>query len=801
MAAPSGNPLAAVPYVLGVAAVAIAAPSALGQVSVEQPGAISPVAVASLQLEQDSHDLAGFPRAMETFAISDRTYLLAVGRLGAEILDVTDPRFPVPVADMRSGDAPRNGYSPAAATFAASGGTYAMTATSDAIKIINVTIPDSPAVAAEIRNGHDNAHVLRHLPPDLVEERLGPYQAARTMSYSWNDLEAVDTFADTSGNVYALLASRWDDKVLVVDVTVPEAPVLMADMRDSREGFYALDDPVDVDAFVQSGRAYALVSSSYGAMQVANLTNPGAPTPAASVRDGQDGLHPRNVHGGAEVFAVQGKTYALTHGYGGARIVDVTDPGAPAPAASIAGDWSSFGNMIDVGVFGVSGAMYALAHYDYGIRVIDVTDPGAPTSVADMRDEWDRRAYVYAAAVFASSGGTYALVADSKYDAVRVIDIGEPAAPEHVAELSGEFGPSPPWGAVSVDVELLASGGGTYALVADAADNVVRVVDITEPAAPRHVTDVSGGVDGFHAMSGPQDVATFAVSGAGYALVAGGHYGAVQVLDFTDAEEPIAAAEIWDGTGGLEVFEASGHTYAILLSDNSAHIINATEPAAASTVSGAGSPDGRFGHGESAGIAIVSAAEGVHAISAPDFGRTMYVVDITDVRTPVFLDPADTDAAFSVYVDPTDVEAFHAHGRAYVIITGHRDFDSTGTVQIIDVTLPRSASQASMMTSGQVGSAVHDAPIDVEVFEILDRTYALVVGYDTASGGAMLVLDVTDAKRPAVVASATSGNGVLDAGMSPMGAEIFATGGVTYAVLVDAGGSALQVVALTPPDA
>ena len=803
MAIPSGNPLAAAPYALVVAAVAIAAPSALGQDSGGQSGVISPVAVASLQLEQDSRELARFPHAMETFAVSDRTYLLAVGRLGAEILDVTDPRSPIQVADMRGGEAPGNDDSTAAAVFAAPGGTYAMTVISDTLQIINVTIPTSPVVVAEIRNGHDNAYALRHLSPELVDERLGPYQAARMMSYSWDELTSIGVFADTSGNVYALLASRDDGRVMVVDVTAPEAPVLVADMRDSRGGFYALDEPTDVDAFALSTHTYALVSSFGGSVQVVNLTSPEAPAPVASMRGGQSGWLPHHVYGGAEVFAVRDKTYALTYGYEGARIVDVTDPAAPTPVASVVNDWYGFGSLVDVRVFDASGATYALAHHDYGIQVINVTDPEAPTPVAGIRDEQDGRAYVYDTAVFASGGGSYALVADYKYDTVRVIDIGEPTLPQYAAELQSRFDSSPSWSAVRVDVEVLASGGGTYALVADAADNVLRVVDVTEPAAPRHVTDVSGGVDGFRAMSGPQDIATFTMSGAGYALVASGDYGAVQVLDFTDVEEPIAAAEIWDGTGSLEVFEASGQTYAILMLERSAHIINVTEPAAASTVSGTISSEDRFRLGNSVGIGIVSAAEGTYAISPSHFGHVMHVVDLTDVQAPEFLDPAEIelDRFFPSFAEPTDMDAFHAYGRAYVIMTGHSDFDLTGSLQIIDVTQPRSASYASIITSGHIGSAIPDTPMGVEVFAILDRTYALVVGYDVAAGGAMAILDVTDPERPAAVASTARGDGVLDAGMNPTSAGVFEIGGATYAVLVDAGGSTLQIVALTSPDA
>ena len=775
-------------------AAAIIVPPALAQDS-RPHEAISPEPVASLRLIQDAFNLAGFPDDMETFAVSDRTYLLSVSRLGTEIVDVTDPRSPAPVADILVDQyTPHHDGSWSAEIFSVSDRAYALVAVSDALQIINVTIPDAPAVAASIRNGHENAYALRHLPQEQADERLAAYQGARELSYSWDQISDVETFTAASGSVYALVASQRDERVQVIDVTEPDAPILVSSMQDGLDGFYALSEPSDVEVFDASGRTYALVSSAVeDAMQVIDLSSPDSPMPVADIRNRQHVLASTD----AEVFGASGRTYALTYGIGGLRVIDVTEPDAPVPVAGTEIGHGR-GGPEEVELFGASGRTYALTYGIGGLRVIDVTEPDAPVPVAGIPYDGDGLPYASDIEVFASSGSTYALVANYVDNIVQVIDITEPAAPGHVRDIRSGTGSWLVPRIVAADVEVFASSGSMYALVADAAGNAIRVADITEPAAPEHLGDIPGGPGDFYALSSPRDIETFMVHDRAYALAAGGRYGAVQVLDVTDPREPAPVTEIWDGSGNMEVFALSGRTYVFLVSGNSAHIINATEPAAASTISGARSPDPR--HGQPVESGIFSASGSTYAVTPEYFGPRVRIVDITDAGAPEFLDAAEIEQGrFLGFSDPLDVETFYAHGRPYALVTGRDAFDSLGTIQIIDLARPQDATYASTTLGGQ-GFGALDTPTDAEIFGASGRTYALVLDNGAGPGGAMHIVDVTNPDDPVAAYSTRDGQGVLDARSDPGDAEIFVVNGATYAAMVDADGGMLRIIALTAQD-
>ncbi|MCE2509002.1 MAG: hypothetical protein J4G04_06900 [Nitrosopumilaceae archaeon] len=786
---------------VGMLSVLVAAAIVISPALAQDPQpheSISPAPVASLRIVQDAFSLAGFPDDMETFAVSDRTYLLSVSWLGTEIVDVTDPKSPSPVADVFvDQDTPHHDGSGRAGIFSVSNHTYALVAVYDTLQIINVTIPDAPTVIASIRNGHDNIYALRHLPQEQVDERLAAYQGVRELSYSWGQISDVETFTAVSGSVYALLASQGDERVQVIDVTSPDAPILVSSMQDSLDGFYALDEPADVEVFDASGRTYALVFSFIGGtMQVIDLTSPDAPMPAADIRNRQHSWALVD----AEIFAASGRTYALTYGSEGLQIIDVTEPSVLVPVAGMSGGYGR-GDPGKVEVFDVSGRTYALTHGSEGLQIIDVTEPSVLVPVASMPYEGNGLPYALDMEVFASSGSIYALVANYADNVIQVIDVTEPATPEHVGDMRSGTGSWLVPEIAAVDVEVFASSGSIYALVADAAGNAIRAVNITEPATPEHVGDIPGGPGDFYALSSPLDIETFVVHERAYALVASGKYGAIQVLDVTDPRAPAPVTEVWDGSGSMEIFTLSDKTYAFLMSGNSAHIINVTEPAAASTISGARSPENYPRHGNPVGTGIFSVSGNTYAITPDHYGHRVQIVDITDAGAPEFLDTAEIEQRFFYgFSNPLDIETFYAYGRPYALVTGYNGFDPLGTIQIIDLARPQDATYASTILGGQGGFGALDTPTDAEVFGASGRTYALVLDNGSGPGGAMHIVDVTNPDDPVTVHSTRDGQGVLDAGSNPGDAEIFVADGTTYAAVADADGSTLWIIALTAQD-
>lgn len=792
-----------------VTALAVAAVSpALGQDAGEDSGNISPMAVGSLQDGQGAFDRLSSPADIEVFTVSNRTYALAASALGTQILDITDPGSPISVASIRSD---RDGLHywgghDSAGTFAVSGHTYALVGSHNTLRIINLTTPDTPQTVATVRSGQDNFYTLRHLPLERTEEILTGYPGARDLSYLWEQISDIETFVTVSGRTYVLLSSVDSDAVQIIDVTSPQIPVLVASIRDGLDGFYALSQPQDAETFAADGRTYAVVAGQGDrAIQIIDITEPGTPVPAASIRDGQNGLDSMSYPTSIETFTADGHTYTLVSGLAGraVQIIDVTDPQSPAPVAPAGEGQDGFAATgRPEATFVADGHTYAILADSRALQIIDVTDPQSPTSIATILD--DDGAYRYYTPylddvdVFAVSGRTYAL-ASGFGGALQIINITNPAAPERLSSIWGGL-VIQPFGGGSAEMEIFAASGRIYALLPGSGDDALQIINITDPTTPERVASVRNGQDGFSGLSHPLDMETLTVSGKTYALVADGRYGTVHVLNITDPTVPLPVAGIWDGTGGISIFDASNRTYAVVMSESTLQVINITDPATSSTISGARTSERfYFGPGGPTSLGVFASDGRTYAIAPPMHNEEILIADITDVEAPEFLDPVRLESPrfFSIFSDPTDMEMFAAHGRTYALVSGYSSFDSVGTLQTIDITRHQAPVLLATVLDGQDGFDAFKAPVDMETFAADGHMYALVVDYGFGSEGSIHVMDITDPADPMQVTTIRGSQDGFDAMDNPSDIGTFVIDGATYALVSNPGGSVLQVISLT----
>ncbi len=786
--------------ILAVALAAAAVSPALGQ----DPGVIYPVVVGSLQDGQGAFERLSFPADIEVFVASNRTYALAASALGTQILDITNPGSPVPVASIRSdrdGLHYWGGYD-RAGTFAVSGHVYAVVGSFDTLRIINITAPNASQIVTTVRSGQDNFYALRHLSPERTEEILAGYPGTRDLSYSWEQISDIETFVTVSGQTYVLLSSEDSDAVQIIDVTDPQIPVLVADIRDGLDDFYALSWPQDAEMFTTDGRTYAaVVSQGDHAIQIIDITKPGAPIPVASIREGQDGLGLMPHSAGIKTFASDGRTYVLVSGSEerAVQIIDVTDPQFPTHVVSTGEGQGRFAaESSPEATFTADGRTYALLADSGGLQIIDVTDPQFPTHVAAISNSDGADRYYaphFDVEIFAASGRTYALTSGFG-DALQIINITDPAAPERLTSIRGGL-VIQLFGGGFTEMEIFTASGRTYALLADSGG--LQIINITDPAAPERLTSIGNGQDGFTGLSRPLDLETLTISGETYALVANDRYGVVQVLDITDPVAPMLVTGIWDGTGDISTFDASDRTYALVMSESVLQVINITDPVTSSTISGARTSERfYFGPGGSTGLGIFTADGRTYAMATPRHSQEVLFADITDVEAPEFLDPVRLESPrfFSIFSDPTDMELFTTHGRTYALISGYSDFDSVGTLQTIDITRPRAPVLLATVLGGQDGFDVFRAPVDVEAFAADGHMYALVVDYGFGSEGSIHVIDITDPAEPLPVTTIRGGQDSLNAMDNPVDVGIFVIDGVIYALVSNPDGSILQVVSL-----
>ena len=250
----------------------------------------NPLPVASVMDDQDGFDALDGVRSIATVEISGTVYALgaAWNDDAVQILDITDPANPLPVASVFD---ERNGFDALASAdriivSTISENIYAMTTsnTDDAVQVIDITDPANPLPTVSIFNG------------DSWPAEIG----APEDSIALDGPGSIVTF-EAAGNTYAMVAVSNDDAVQILDVTDPANPLPVAMLLDGQDGFGALNGAYGIALAAMDGSTYALVTASDdNAVQILDVTDPANPLPLSGIFDDSD---PIVVQEAAEVDA------------------------------------------------------------------------------------------------------------------------------------------------------------------------------------------------------------------------------------------------------------------------------------------------------------------------------------------------------------------------------------------------------------------------------------------------------------------------------------------------------------------
>ena len=233
------------------------------------------------------------------------------------------------------------------------------------------------------------------------------------------------------------------------------------------------------------GAHYALVSDRL-AVHVVNVTDPGSPAHVASATDGEDGFN-LNIPDGIAFADINGTTYAIVNALNSRNLqmIDLSDPANPTAAAGFGGrgadDFAAL-EFTNVASAEIGGRHYALgaAPYDGKIWIIDVTNPDVLYPTAILAEPWN---FPRAVEVMESGGAHYALVADqlsSKVVYLAVVNVTDPARPYIVANVTGDKDDFSASG-LPTSISVMESGGAVYALITSTG---MMVIDVTDPANP-----------------------------------------------------------------------------------------------------------------------------------------------------------------------------------------------------------------------------------------------------------------------------------------------------------------------------
>ena len=238
---------------------------------------------------------------VDIFAVGSGIYgVVASPDDGLQILNLTDPADPVPVAHITDDNTVALDGAVAVETIRIGSGIYAVSASpDDGLQILNLTDSADPIPVASLTD-------------DGTVALAGAYD--------------VDIFTAGSGT-YAVVAAPDDDGLQVVEITDPADPVPLARVPDGMHA--ALRDASAVDTFMMNGITYAVVATADGIV-VVNLADPAGPIPVEAAQD-NPALYDVSA---VKAFYVAGHVYAaaaVPDGGGAIRIVSLGEMDSVPP--------------------------------------------------------------------------------------------------------------------------------------------------------------------------------------------------------------------------------------------------------------------------------------------------------------------------------------------------------------------------------------------------------------------------------------------------------------------------------------
>ena len=357
-----------------------------------------------------------------------------------------------------------------------------------------------------------------------------------------DDAWGVDTV--TVGNsTYAIVTSRHDHGVQIINITDPALPTATASVTDGVGGFDELLGAWGVDTVTVGNSTYAIVASRYDdGVQIIDITDPASPAATASVTDGTGGFDELYTAASVDTVTVGNSTYAIVASYrdNGVQIINITNPALPTATASVTDGTGGFDELWgarDVDTVTVGNSTYAIVAslFDSGVQIINITNPALPTataSVTDSKGGFDELRAAASVDTVTVGNSTYAIVASAADDGVQIINITNPASPTATASVTdGTGGFDELRGAYGVDTVTV--GNSTYAIVASRADSGVQIINITDPALPTATASVTDGTGGFDELDDARDVDTVTVGNSTYAIVASAYDDGVQIINIT----------------------------------------------------------------------------------------------------------------------------------------------------------------------------------------------------------------------------------------------------------------------------
>ena len=719
-----------------------------------------------------------------------RTYAIYVGSVvgGVFIMDVTDPLGPMLVSAVRYEDdrSPLHehrfeafgipepassdiriaeGYAaglrhPGEVTVFGSpdGRTYAIVSNNGFTSTVNGSEPRSTPTGMlflDVTNPHDP------VPAGSIRDGQGGIDFG-------SHIREVVILGSPGGRVHAVVAGG--QHVVVLDVTDPARPVQVSHMRDGEGGFDSINLVFDMAVVEPPGGRTYLALAGGAAIQMADVTDPGAPAAAGSIPG--DPVQ----FGDPEVFEPgDGRTYVLGAGGDGIHMADITDPRQPSLLGSIRdgeGGFDTLDGVYQVEVMRTPGGLtYGMAVGGEGLQVVELTDPAAPAAAGSLRDGEGglEVGQIVRAAILQQPGGRDYLLVSDHGGGLQVVDVSDPRSPVLVGGLRGGEGGVDLLGGIH-DIDVFETADGRpHALMTG--DWGIHTIDMGRPASPWVVSTLDG-TTGKPALATIDQSVVFGSAGGRVLALVADYTTGMHIIDVTVPHNPVYTGGVPTRVeGGLEIIPGSaittvaspdGRTWALVLGWDEIQVVDVTDPYSPTLVEVVPTGEGGLGLERNPWGITLLGADGGRIRALASGGDHLWVLDVTYPMLPEQGGaPAPEGGRVLALDGPGDsIWAGGPEGMVEFEQAGLPDGAGEDSLWIVDLTDPYAP-----LTVGMVPSPP-GRPGEIKAVDSPDgRMYGVMAG---PSGG-MLVVDVTGRDETAIPTTLTGDLGL--AHDSPM--EVF----------------------------
>ena len=721
------------------------------------------------------------------------------------VLDVTVPYRPIQVSSLAAamGDDPLEVTDVDWAEV--DGRVFALVSAGDRVHVIEVTDPQNPSGIGDIQNGRGG-------------------------------IDALDEVRDAEqfrADQRPYLAVAGSDAVQIIDFGVPDAPRSVSVIRQGEYGFGTVGGLLDVDMMATDSGVYAMIMGAHSVM-VAEVTDPRHPTHVGTfihmslvdmdvlqaggasyvlamcidklhIIDMDDPDRPVEIPNipitTADVVGIEseGRLWALSVGET-IDVLDITDPLSSSPGYARPGGISYAPEAVEIAVIGEEIYAVAAGVGSSTIQITEITDPYNPVSVSSVVGGSHTRGTIHGphdVAVTDVDGRTYAVAVNTYSDNVAILDITDPYNPiiESSVDLPALRAPA---SVAIVDIGTSSK----YAAVAGYYSQGIRLLNITDPGAPVLGVLIRDGQYGFGAVGSPISVDAVSIGNSPYILVASYFENAVQIIDVSDPDSPVAAAVLVDGSGGFDLdgphdiraVRAGSETFAVVAAahDSSISVIDITNPRSPSLASRMVDGQGGFDHLDTVQyLDAVNHGDHTFLVATSYFDNGMQLVDMTNPRSPEPLSSATQGQdGFDALIGPTDV-SLASHGNSIHVAVADYFGNGIQIAQIKDLSLKA----ASSLSVGIQESLPLADSTGVRSATIYGKTYALTT---SPAQNAVQITDITDPRVPVAVSLLRHGESgfVMD---SPEGIATGEISGKHYAFVTGGHSESVQVVDISNP--